>query len=162
MPLNPSEPPHLRPTVSAESGAGAALSLDWPLPAPAKVSSSARLISVVLAARLLLIENQHRLVHLRIARAQFVHQHARLRILAAKAQDRGSGHVGVMDVAGQQSAKSLRILARAAAAALVGEKANAVEIGEDARRRLPPHDLPRDGAEPSLDCRLTSSRTCWR
>ena len=59
-------------------------------------------------------------------------------MLAAQAQHGCAGDVGVVDVAGQQTAERLRILARAAAAALVGKKANAIEIGKDAlgmRRR---------------------------
>ena len=55
-----------------------------------------------------------------------------LRILAAEAQHGGAGDVGMVDVAGEQAAERLRVLARAAAAALVGEEANAVDVGEDA------------------------------
>ena len=38
----------------------------------------------------------------------------------------------MMDVAGQQSAKRLRILARAAATALMGKKTHAIKIRKDA------------------------------
>ena len=55
-----------------------------------------------------------------------------LRILAAEAQHRCAGDVGMVNVAGEQAAERLRILARAAAAALVGKEANAIEVGEDA------------------------------
>jgi len=54
-----------------------------------------------------------------------------LRILASEAEDGGARDVGMVDIAGEQAAESLRILACAAAAALMGEKANAVDVGED-------------------------------
>jgi hypothetical protein len=81
-----------------------------------------------------LIEDQHRLAQLGIESPQLVHQHACLRMLAAQAQHRCAGHVGMVDVTGKQTAQRLRVLARAAATALVGKKANAVEVLEDTLR----------------------------
>ena len=75
------------------------------------------------------------MVSLRVARAQLVHQHAGLCILAAQAQHGCACHVGMMNVAGEQAAERLRVLPRASAAALVGEEADAVEIGKDSIRR---------------------------
>ena len=114
MPLKPSEPPHCRPTVSAERGAGArsrAIGLSQ-----RRKSLVQRLLHQCrLASGALLIDNQHRLAQLRVPRPQFLHQNARLRVLAAQAQHRCPGHVGVVDVAGQQPAERLRVLACSAA-----------------------------------------------
>src|ERR1019366_3662907 len=52
-------------------------------------------------------------------------------VLAAQARYLCSGYVGVVDVASQQAAECLRVLARAAAAALMGKKADAVDVRED-------------------------------
>ena len=84
-----------------------------------------------------------------------------LRILAAEAQDGGAGDVGVVNVAGQQPAESLRILARAAAAALMGEEADAIDVGEDALGARLRRHLRRASLSP-LACRLTSLRTWLR
>ena len=85
-------------------------------------------------AGLLLVEDQHRLAQLGIARAQLFQQDAGLCVLAAQAEHGCAGDVGMMDVAGEQAAECVRILARAAAAELMGEKADAVEVGKDALR----------------------------
>ena len=66
-----------------------------------------------------------------IACAEFVQEHAGLRVLATEAEHRSSGDVGVVDVAGEQTTKGLRILPRSAAAAFVGEEADSVDVGED-------------------------------
>ena len=110
MPLNPSEPPHCSPTVSAESGAG----VRWTRLASARrrtVWSRAWSKQRAFAAGLLLIEDEDRLGDLRIELAQLFHQLSRLRHLAAEAEHGGAGNVGVVNVAGEQGAKRLRVLA---------------------------------------------------
>jgi hypothetical protein len=131
MPLNPSEPPHFRPMVSAESGAEVRvtlLALHESIKGRIECADHER----GFASGFLLIEDQHRLGHFWIACTQLVEQHAGLCILAAKAEHRSSGDVGMMNVAGQQAAEGLRILTRSTAAALVSKKADAVDVGEDA------------------------------
>ena len=64
----------------------------------------------------------------------------------------------MMNVAGEQAAERLRILARAAAAALVGEKANAVDVGKDAFGLCAVRDRRRCSLSLAV-WRLTSWRT---
>ena len=85
-----------------------------------------------LVAGLLLIDDDHRLAQLGIARAELFHEQSGLRVLAAEAEHGGAGDVGVVNVAGEQTAEFTRILARAAAAKLVGDEADAVDVGKDA------------------------------
>ena len=54
-----------------------------------------------------------------------------MRILTAEAEHGCAGDIGMVDVSGEQAAERLRVLARAAAATLVGEEADAVDVGED-------------------------------
>ena len=132
MPLNPSEPPHLSPIVSAESGAGArATSLAFSERGEGLVEGAASM-STDLAARFLLIEDQNRL---RISGSR-ARSSSMSMLACAFWQPRLStvapGNIGMVNIAGEQAAESLRILACAAAAALMGEEANAVEVGKDA------------------------------
>nr|GFD54219.1 hypothetical protein [Tanacetum cinerariifolium] len=78
----------------------------------------------------LLVEDKERLAEVGVALRDFILQHAGLRILAAQAEHRSPGHVGVRDVAGEQAAQALRILPDAAAAAFVLQKPDAVHVGE--------------------------------
>ncbi len=75
MPLNPSEPPHFKPTVSAESGAGVRCTR-FASSKPGECLVQCAGHQRRFAPRTLLIEDQNRLAHFRIARTQFVHQHA--------------------------------------------------------------------------------------
>src|SRR5690348_8976202 len=78
----------------------------------------------------LLLEKEERLAELRIALLDGVLNHRNLRVLAAEAQDRGSGDVGMDDVIGEQCAKVLRVFASRAAAAFVKEELDAVDVFE--------------------------------
>ena len=82
---------------------------------------------------LLLFHYDQRLIEIRIPLAQLGAQNRNLRMLAAQAEHRCSSHVGMMNVAGNQSAQIARILPRPAAAAFVKQKTNAVHIFENPR-----------------------------
>src|SRR5262249_9416766 len=79
-------------------------------------------------ACLLLLENHQGLVEIRITFANFFAQNGNLSMLATEAEDCCSGHVRMVDVAGDETAKIVRILAGAAAAAFVHEELDAVNI----------------------------------
>ena len=68
---------------------------------------------------LLLFKNQDRFFKMRIAALDFFEQHGNLRVLAAKAQDRGSRNIRMMNVARQKAAKISGVFMRAAAAGFV-------------------------------------------
>ena len=72
------------------------------------------------------------LSNLRIALANLFAKNRDLRVLAAQAQHRRSRHVGMMNVAGDQSAEIVGILPRSAAPAFVQQKADAVDVFEQA------------------------------
>src|SRR5579859_5736005 len=78
----------------------------------------------------LLLEKNQRLVELRIAFLDLFPQNIGLRMLASQTQHGCSRDVGMMEVPGDQAAEISRVLARAAAAALMGEKLYAVDVLE--------------------------------
>jgi hypothetical protein len=83
-------------------------------------------------AAALLLENVEWLIKLWIPLANLFAKDANLCVLAAQAEDRGSGDVGMVNVAGDQSAEIVGIFPRAAAAAFVQQEANAVNVREKA------------------------------
>src|SRR4051794_34077736 len=60
----------------------------------------------------------------------FLLQNRYFGVLAAETQHSCSGHIGMMNIAGEQTTKRPRVLARASAAALVEEELDAVDISE--------------------------------
>ena len=56
-------------------------------------------------------------------------------MLASEREHRRAGHVGMHDVPRQQRAQRLRVVARAAASPFVRQKADAVDVREEPRRR---------------------------
>ena len=95
----------------------------------------AALISALLGAEALLLEGEQRLGECRVATCDLFAQDVDLRVLAAEREHGGAGDVGMHDVAGEQAAQCTGVLARAAAAAVVGEEADAVEVGERSASR---------------------------
>ena len=71
-----------------------------------------------LRAYLLLFQNIKRLREFRRAFLYLLLQHGNLRVLATKTKDGRTGDIGMRNITGQQAAKRLRILPRAAALAL--------------------------------------------
>ena len=67
----------------------------------------------------MLLEDEELLVELGIAFADLIPQDCDLRVLAAQAKHCGACDVGVVNVAGNQPAKVVRILARSAASAFM-------------------------------------------
>ena len=88
-----------------------------------------------LRSALLLLEHQERFRKLRITFLDLLEQNRDLRMLAAKAQNGGTGNVRVMNVTGNQGAKIIGILPCPAATAFVRQKLDSVHVLEDARTR---------------------------
>jgi len=105
IPEKPSEPPHLRPTVSEESGAGVLESL-FARPVQERFSDAIGnqrgLRKAFLPAR-----KEDRLLQIRISQPQLLLQNRDLRVLAAEAEDGGSGDVGMIDVSGEEAQRLL-------------------------------------------------------
>ncbi len=70
-------------------------------------------------AGLLLIEDQDGLGEVGIAQSQFFLQVGDLGVLATEAEDGGAGDVGVVDVAGDETAEGAGVVAGSAAAELM-------------------------------------------
>ena len=87
-----------------------------------------------LEAGLLLIDENDGLAQLGIAGAELLHKQSGLRVLATEAEHSGAGDIGVMNVAGEQTAKLACILPRTAATQLMSDKADAIDVGKDAFR----------------------------
>ncbi len=86
-------------------------------------------------AAALLLENEQRLVELRIALANFFAKDRDLGMLAAQAQDRRACNIRVVNVAGDEAAEIVGVLARSAATAFVQQKSDAVDVLEQAAAR---------------------------
>ena len=77
---------------------------------------------------MLLLQNDQGLVERRIALLDLLPQDCNLRRLATQAEDRGSRHIGMIDVTGDQSAEIVGILARSTASPLMQQKFDAVDV----------------------------------
>jgi hypothetical protein len=75
-----------------------------------------------------LVKDQDGLSQRGITELQLLEQIGDLSILAPETQDRCPGDIRVMNIAGEQAAKSARIIASAAAAALVQQELDAVNV----------------------------------
>jgi len=69
-------------------------------------------------------------LQIRISQPQLLLQNRDLRVLAAEAENGGSGDVGMIDVSGEEAAEIVGIFARAAAAAFVRQEFDAVDVRE--------------------------------
>src|SRR6185312_3081609 len=76
-------------------------------------------------------EQDEGLAEVRIALVDLVAQDLGLRVLASKAQHRGSGHVGMVQVAGNQSTEIARVFAGAATSSFMGEELHAIDVFEE-------------------------------
>src|SRR5215472_8528000 len=92
---------------------------------------------------LLLLENDERLLQVQVAAVDFVPQDFNLRVLAAEAQHRRTGNIGMVDVARDQTAEIVRVFPRPATSSLMEEKPDAIHIGKEFRRGLDPRLLSR-------------------
>ena len=89
---------------------------------------------VELGAALLLLQNDHRLVEIRIALRDLLPQYADLGILATQAEDGRSSHVGMVDVSRNQAAQIVGIFPGPAAPAFMQQELDAVNILENPTR----------------------------
>ena len=80
------------------------------------------------SAALLLLQNEQRLVKIRIAFVDLMTEDSALRMLAAQAKYRSPGHVGMVYVTGDEPAKIVGIFTCAAAPAFMKKKFDAVDI----------------------------------
>src|SRR5262249_41003009 len=84
----------------------------------------------------LLLKDKQRLPEIWIPPLDLLLQDLNLRMLAPEAQHCGAHDVGIMNVPGDEAAKVVRVLKRAAAAALVQKKSDSINI-----RKKPPRWL---------------------
>src|SRR5262249_17456038 len=80
---------------------------------------------------LLLLEYEEWLRKIRISFFQFFPQNRRLRMLASQAQHRRAGHIGMVNVSGNQSTEVRRSFPRSAPAPFVQQKLNSVHVFKD-------------------------------
>src|SRR5215469_13661357 len=84
-------------------------------------------------ARPLLLEPKNRFREVRIAPGDFLTKNGDLRMLAAEAQNRRAGNIGMMDVSRDEPAQVSRIFPRSAAAAFVHQELDPIEMLEHSR-----------------------------
>src|SRR5690606_18851786 len=85
---------------------------------------------VLFSAFLLLFQDDERFRKIRILLADFFFQQVDLRVLTTEAKHRGSGHVGIVDIACNKAAQGFCILSRAPTPAFVGQEFYSVNILE--------------------------------
>jgi hypothetical protein len=133
-PENPSEPPHFKPMHNFAKEAGARCAL-LAATRPEKVCRIATGNHSSFRAAALLLEDEQGLVKIGIALLNLRPQNSDLRVLAAQAEDCGSSGIGMVNVAGDQPAEILGVFPGFAAAALMKQESDSVEILEKAVTR---------------------------
>ena len=126
-PENPSEPPHFKPRHKWERGAGVRLAL-LASTNPRNVFRMASESMAEFSAALLLLQDNHRLVEIRIALLDLVAQDSNLRVLATQAEDCSSRDVGMVDVSRNQPAQIVGVFTGAAAPAFMQQELDAVDV----------------------------------
>lgn len=78
-----------------------------------------------------MLEDQKRFSEIGIAALQFLEENGNLGMLATEAEDGCAGHIGMVNIPREERAKIVGIFARAAAAALVREEFDAVDVAKN-------------------------------